>query len=209
MFDYLKKHKNAILGYGTGLSIMALELGILLGFTYIGAPQLSAYPPLNTMLNWMLWDPRIIFNLHAMIGPTMAMTAAVYKRDWQGIKQFSKTYALTMGLTELTKYVVQRPRPNGYNNYSFFSGHTSSSFAGASYIHNRYGLTPALPLYTLAGLIGCGRVIKGCHYPTDVLTGAGVAIVLSYNMIDKYRSENANAPEQEISAEKNIKLKIS
>lgn len=205
MFDYIKKHKDAILGYGTGLGIMTLELGMLLGLTYVGAPQLSAYPPANAVLNTLLWDPRIIFNAHAMVLPAIALTTATFKRDWQGMKQLAKTYSLTMGITELAKHVVQRPRPNGYNNYSFFSGHTASSFSGASYIHHRYGLKPALPLYTLAGLIGCGRVVKGCHYPSDVLTGAGVAIVLSYNMIEKYRSEKASTPEQHVA---DIKLKV-
>jgi membrane-associated phospholipid phosphatase len=44
-------------------------------------------------------------------------------------------------------------RPNGRNNRSFPSGHTSISFAAASYLHQRYGWEVGVPATFAAGLV--------------------------------------------------------
>ena len=65
------------------------------------------------------------------------------------------------------------PLPSGF---SFPSGHTAASFAGACAIlfsKNRWGI----PAVILAALIGLSRLYLYVHYPTDVLCGALLGIL--------------------------------
>jgi YegS/Rv2252/BmrU family lipid kinase len=63
-------------------------------------------------------------------------------------------------------------------NYSFPSGHSAAAFGGAWLIARHY---PQLaPLwYSIAGAVGFSRIYLGAHYPSDVLSGAAVGIVLA------------------------------
>lgn len=66
------------------------------------------------------------------------------------------------------------PHPGGY---SFPSGHTGASFAAASALifgKSRLGI----PALVLAGLIGFSRLYLYVHYPTDVLAGALIGLML-------------------------------
>lgn len=92
---------------------------------------------------------------------------------------------------ELVKNLVKRPRPfvtftdlqiiiPTPSQYSFPSGHTSSSFAAAAVFYRYLPKKLGLPSVILAGLIGFSRMYVGVHYPTDVLAGVVMGICLSY-----------------------------
>lgn len=108
---------------------------------------------------------------------------------------------LTAGLTQLTKYTVARERPflrtqrehgepatHGHDdNLSFFSGHTSITFAlavGAGAIASQRGYPQARWIWALgvplAAFTGYLRIAADRHYVTDVLAGAlvGTAVGL-------------------------------
>lgn len=91
----------------------------------------------------------------------------------------------------LIKNIVQRPRPYVTLEdlriiiprpfeYSFPSGHSSSSFAAAVSFYRLLPKKLGIPAIVLAGLIAFSRLYVGVHYPTDVLAGALMGIVLSY-----------------------------
>lgn len=68
------------------------------------------------------------------------------------------------------------PRPS---DYSFPSGHTGASFAAASSLlfgKNRMWI----PSLILAVLIGFSRLYLYVHYPSDVLAGALIGIMLGW-----------------------------
>lgn len=76
-------------------------------------------------------------------------------------------------IPELTTLI---PHPT---DYSFPSGHTSASFACALVL---YGMLPkkyGVPILILAVLIGLSRMYVGVHYPSDVLGGMLIAVVVS------------------------------
>jgi len=72
--------------------------------------------------------------------------------------------------------LVKKKRPNG-GGKSFPSGHTSSAFQGASFVHQRYGLKYALPAYLGAAYVGYSRVKSDNHHVEDVIAGAALGIV--------------------------------
>ena len=91
----------------------------------------------------------------------------------------------------IVKNIVQRPRPfvtfadlqiiiPTPSEFSFPSGHTSSSFAAAAVFYRHLPKKIGLPSVILAGLIGFSRLYVGVHYPTDVIAGVLMGILLSY-----------------------------
>ena len=91
--------------------------------------------------------------------------------------------------TQILKHTIGRPRPRlmvgqdwdmapsfekGFD--SFPSGHTTASFAVATVLAH-YFPTGKIVWFGLAAFVGTCRVIKGSHFPTDVLGGLLVGIV--------------------------------
>ena len=81
----------------------------------------------------------------------------------------------------------------GATGYSFPSGHTAAAFAGASFIHKRYGLKQALLPYVLASFVGYSRIQAKKHYWYDVLAGASIAIGYTWLFVDEKMSTTFSA----------------
>ena len=95
--------------------------------------------------------------------------------DKDGRIQFYKSSVTTILTTHFLKQTIDKPRPDGTNNNSFPSGHTSAAFSGATFIHKRYGLNKAWPAYAVASFVGFSRVYAKKHYWEDILAGAILA----------------------------------
>ena len=70
------------------------------------------------------------------------------------------------------KYVVSRERPDGSDQLSFPSGHTSNAFASATVVHRHYGWKIGIPAYGVATFIGVSRMAANRHHFSDVVGGA-------------------------------------
>jgi len=116
--------------------------------------------------------------------PVGAALFSIYpKKDYQGLLNLTKSYATTLALTYSIKYAVNATRPIS-GKQSFPSGHTSSAFSGAAFMHHRYGWEYGLPSYALATWVGFSRVNAGRHYIHDVLAGATLAVCVSNCFIE-------------------------
>ncbi|WP_295654381.1 phosphatase PAP2 family protein [uncultured Mucilaginibacter sp.] len=91
---------------------------------------------------------------------------------------------LSGGILALTatvsKQTTHRLRPNGADYLSFFSGHTSTAFAGAEFLDqefsaksNWYGIAG----YAIAATTGVFRLYNHDHWFIDVVAGAGFGIL--------------------------------
>lgn len=88
--------------------------------------------------------------------------------------------AINVGATYALKKAVRRTRPDGTDNESFPSGHTSVAFCGAMTLHNEYGKKH--PWMSMAGFavatgLAVDRVRRNRHHWEDVATGAAIGIL--------------------------------
>jgi len=92
-------------------------------------------------------------------------------------------YLLNWGYTNVFKYAAGRERPNGEDEKSFPSGHTSNAFALATVVERHYGWKAGLPAYSLASLVGVSRLQRNKHYLSDVLGGATLGYIVARTVV--------------------------
>ena len=98
---------------------------------------------------------------------------------------FSKSLLIALGLNDATvgvaKLAVNDRSPNG-KRFGFPSGHTSSSFAFASVVHDYYGPWVAAPFYGIGVFTGWGRLWDREHRFTDVWYGELIGTVIGHSV---------------------------
>jgi len=122
-----------------------------------------------------------------IIIPSIAYGATWYKDDKPGRIQFYQSFLANTVVTFGLKFAIDKERPDGSDNNSFPSGHTSYAMQGASFVHLRYGWQYAIPLYVGAAYVGYSRVHSKKHYRLDVLAGATVGFLSSYFFTTPYK----------------------
>lgn len=122
---------------------------------------------------------------------------------------YLETFALTAALTSLTKNLVKRPRPFVYNEkvelhfkqekdaqYSFFSGHTSTTaamcFITAKIFQDYNKGSKAIPWVwaaaaTVPAVTGILRQQAGKHFWTDVFTGYVIGAAIGFLVPELHR----------------------
>lgn len=94
----------------------------------------------------------------------------------------------------IIKNIVARPRPYRMietlsilipepREYSFPSGHTSSSFAAGVVLYLMLPKKYGVPAMILAFLLGISRLYVGVHYPTDVLGGMVMGTLIAFAVV--------------------------
>lgn len=124
--------------------------------------------------------------------PTAALAATLIQQDWEGLKEGAFTVAATAGATLILKYSIKENRPDFSNTHSFPSGHSSVTFAAATYIGRRYGWKWSIPAYALSTYTAWGRVYGKKHHWWDVAAGAVIgaasAIVFTHPYLRKHEA---------------------
>ena len=125
-----------------------------------------------------------------LILPSVAFITPLYLKDYEGQKQYIKTFVLNGAITYALKFNIKKERPDGSDSFSFPSGHTSLAFSAATFIHFRYGLSYALPAYGAAVFVGYTRVASHKHYIEDVIAGGAVGVLSAYLLTSPYDNLN-------------------
>ena len=125
--------------------------------------------------------------------PLGAGAYAYFADTKAGQMQFVKSYGATMATTLALKYTVREKRPDTDEHDSFPSGHTSSAFGGASFIHQRYGWKMALVPYVAAIYTGYSRVHVNRHHKQDVIAGAVLALASSWYFVTPFKDVKVQA----------------
>ncbi|OAB76161.1 phosphatase PAP2 family protein [Cochleicola gelatinilyticus] len=105
------------------------------------------------------------------------------------------TFGITILFTDLVKEYIERLRPNNVEalselirilqkptNYSFFSGHASTSFAVTTFVvlSLRNFTKWIYVAYLWPLLFVLSRIYVGVHYPSDIFVGALVGTVFAF-----------------------------
>jgi len=114
---------------------------------------------------------------------------AVFTLDAAGIKGKNKPqqqfllyafgYVTAAAIVKPMKWIVQRERPNSSDFRSFPSGHTSTAFVAAEFLHQEFGHhSPWISVagYASAAATGYLRLYNNQHWLGDVLAGAAIGM---------------------------------
>ena len=122
---------------------------------------------------------------------------------------FGATGVAVLAVKTMTKMLFQRLRPCNVeelaaslrvllceDSYSFFSGHASFSFAITSFavLSLRKEMKGASMLYIWPILFALSRMIAGVHYPSDIIVGAGVGLIVGAAMHAIYQKKIIKLP---------------
>jgi hypothetical protein len=115
----------------------------------------------------------------------------------QTFEAASESLALTFGTTELLKSVVGRNRPDSRSSTSFPSGHTSFAFAATTVLLREFedpedtSWNPLeLAAYAPAAFVGWERVRASRHWPSDVVAGAFLGVLVTNWVWDAHFSSD-------------------
>lgn len=89
------------------------------------------------------------------------------------------SFAMNAGVTYVLKHSIHEKRPDGTDNRSFPSGHTSIAFCGATTLmHEYYRVSPWIGVagYAVATTVAVDRVRRNRHRWGDVVAGAAIGV---------------------------------
>lgn len=129
------------------------------------------------------WDDAGTVAKNALVVAAFGVPAV--QGDWEGVLEAGGSIGGTILITQGLKEAFPSRRPDGSDNKSFPSGHTSTSFAAAATLHNRYGWEAGLPAYVVASFVGLSRVEARKHRVGDVLVGAAIGTATGHLVTTK------------------------
>jgi membrane-associated phospholipid phosphatase len=118
------------------------------------------------------WDDAGSLTRDALV--IAAFGVPVLQGDWDGALQAGGSIGAASIITYGLKETFPEIRPDGSDNKSFPSGHTSVSFAAAATMQNRHGWKVGIPAHLAAAFVGLSRVEARKHHVHDVLVGAAI-----------------------------------
>lgn len=104
---------------------------------------------------------------------------------WDQTKYLLIAQVISFSTSQLLKGITNVERPDGSDNFSFPSGHTTNAFTGATVLFHEFKDTEPLLAwsgYLVATATGVLRMTNDAHWLPDVLVGAGIGI-LATNLV--------------------------
>lgn len=127
----------------------------------------------------------------AMLAPAaMGAGIALARGDYKGLLQLGETLVAQVAVSYAMKYTIKKRRPDGSDRHSFPSNHAGFSFAGATFLHKRYGWKWGVPAYIVSGYVAWGRTYAKKHDAWDVLAGAAIGTLSGLIFTTRYAKEH-------------------
>ena len=213
---------------GLDVTIASVSGGLLLGsilvdyapmdiedIASLNSDDISGYD-VKAIKNWNLSSIKMsdLLLYSSIAVPGLLLSDKTVRNDYRSFSLlWAESVFLTLGITNLTKVLVNRPRPYLYgdkasekykikddNRKSFFSGHTSisavSCFLMAS-VYDDYNPDSKLSPYLWAGacfvpaLTAYYRYDAGKHFPSDLVSGYIVGSAVGI-LVPRWHTKNSN-----------------
>ncbi|MGL4955914.1 MAG: phosphatase PAP2 family protein [Bacteroidales bacterium] len=122
-----------------------------------------------------------------MVSMYIADLAGVNAKNsvWNQTKFLAMSQLLCAAIVQTGKYTIKSQRPNNGSFNSFPSGHASVAFVGATVLFHEFKQSNKWIAYSgfaMASSVALFRMLNQRHWFSDVVAGAGIAI-LSTNLI--------------------------
>lgn len=121
--------------------------------------------------------------------PAVTLGTSFIIGDEKGAWQFTKGLILTEAVTYGLKFGINKPRPDNSDDNAFPSGHTSTVFHSAGFVHRRYGFKYSIPAYALAGFTAASRIDSDKHDILDIIAGAAIGLGSNLLFTKEYQQE--------------------
>jgi membrane-associated phospholipid phosphatase len=198
--------------FGGGLLLGVVDLKLIEGTEPIPTEELRTLSRNNVnsfdRVATYNWSPKAadwsdFLLITSIASPMLAFTSTSVKNDaGTYLIMYLQNIITTYSVSHLIKAMFRRYRPYSYNTevadeirtrpgstLSFFSAHTSVSFASAVFLSTTFdkynpdsNLTPYIwgSSLLLASAVGYLRYTAGQHFPTDIIVGAIVGSAIGY-----------------------------
>lgn len=148
------------------------------------AVGIAAFTPTVAAASDHGWDRASSISRDFLVVAALGVPAV--QGDWRGDLEAAGSMLAAGGVTYGLKELVHERRPDGSDNRSFPSGHTSTSFAAAATLENRYGWKAGLPAFVVASFVGLARVEAKKHYVQDVVAGAAIGSLSGFLLTSRH-----------------------
>lgn len=184
------------------LAMLVTSLGFIFGQDAFNLAEVNSFDQLFALPYNKSLDTAGSITAAVSFLSSAALLAAPVEDYWKIGLSYGETMLLAYGAKELTKHLVNRPRPymyfegasqqeieSGDWDDSFVSGHTTLSFAAATftsfvfcqYFPNSPWKIPIIATsFTLAAVTAGLRIASGNHFITDVLAGAVLGSAIGF-----------------------------
>ncbi|MCB7482041.1 phosphatase PAP2 family protein [Christiangramia sediminis] len=163
--------------------IAVLIVCYFLSFQFLLAQDTSETPP-------EIGTTQKIGDVVLIALPAATLVTSLIIKDNKGAWQFTKGLLLTGAVTYGLKFGINKQRPDMSNDNSFPSGHTSTVFHSAGYVHRRYGFNYSIPGYVVAGFTAASRIDSKKHDILDVIAGAAIGLGSNLLFTTEYQQEH-------------------
>ncbi len=126
--------------------------------------------------------------------PLYVLVPVLWKKDFKGLKQMLKIFAIVLGITWSFKLGLSQLlgvhyiRPSG-GTMSFPSGHTAAAFSGAIFLSIRYGWKYFVVFIPLALFVGWSRIYGNAHWPSDVAASIILCVISCLFFVNRHKVE--------------------
>ncbi len=161
----------------TAIVVTLLGFGLLEGPSlYVQQLRMEYFPNFHCRADdYIIYIPVVIWLILLFIG-----VKGEAPSKWYTFLKGAFSFALMWVIVGTMKSAFGELRPDGSDNFSFPSGHTSSAFAASTLLYKEYGYKAkwtAVLIFIPAVVVGVMRILNNRHWLNDVLAGALLGIV--------------------------------